>query len=159
MEYRVQDGARLLTFEGELLSFVSSERDTSPRWTELSLYRTVSGKFVITQVGQTRVVHLSGCERVQRSNLERFVDSHPGENPDDWHYDECVGDTYNIDDLVIEDTRRWVGISEKAPDAISSLYQTRDGVRSLSWLASKLFEQAAMKDADIANAYFMEERI
>ena len=38
--YQVRDGARIVTFEGELLAEVSSERPTSPRWTELKLYKT-----------------------------------------------------------------------------------------------------------------------
>lgn len=159
MEYRVQDGSRTLTFEGELISESSSARDGAPRWTELALYKTASGKYIVTQIGRSVVLHDKNCPRIQSNGLKTFLTAHPDEDPDDWTLDECIPEEYDLGDIVVEETRRWTAVTESPAAAIECLYKTRDGARSLSWLANMLFEQAAMKDRGIADAFFTEERV
>lgn len=160
MEYRVHDGARPLTFEGELLSETTSARKGASRWTELALYKSVSGKYIVTQVGMSRVLHDKTCKRARGRLTKSFVEAHPDDDPNTWDmHDECVGGFFHIDDLVIEDTRYTALICDTADAAIESMHRDNDGVRSLSWLASELFEKAAMKDRQVADAFFTESRV
>ena len=50
----LRDNARDLKFTGEQIAFVTSKTaDKGDRWTELTLYRTGSGKLICSQVGFT----------------------------------------------------------------------------------------------------------
>lgn len=49
-----RDGETNLAFEGELLALVSTESDRKMRWSEYSIYRTASGKWVVAGVGRSR---------------------------------------------------------------------------------------------------------
>lgn len=53
--HQVQDGARTITFEGELLAEVNSRTDERVRWIELRLFRTVAGTYVLAGCGRTVV--------------------------------------------------------------------------------------------------------
>lgn len=55
--FQVQDAARILEFEGQLLSDVSTETDSNPRWTEMELYRTINGQYVLCIIGRSVVYH------------------------------------------------------------------------------------------------------
>jgi len=55
--HRVQDAARYLEFEGVRLSEVSTETDAVPRWTDMALYRTDDGRYVLSIVGRSVVYH------------------------------------------------------------------------------------------------------
>lgn len=54
-------GALDLEFEGELLADVSSRLDNAPRWTEVRIYRTSTGRYVTEQIGLS--VYASEKER------------------------------------------------------------------------------------------------
>jgi hypothetical protein len=54
-QYTVPDGDRVLSFKGKLLGFASSESRFKPRWTEMSIYITEKGTYIIAGVGATRV--------------------------------------------------------------------------------------------------------
>ena len=56
MEYHLKnDGDFELEFDGELLASVSSHSPTSRRWTELNLYKTATGKYVVQSIGRSNV--------------------------------------------------------------------------------------------------------
>ena len=70
-----RDNGPDISFNGEHLSFVSSEgksRDPA-RWTELSLYRTKSGRFVCEEVGMTLQERERDRHRVEVVELEEDV--------------------------------------------------------------------------------------
>lgn len=156
--WHVRDSARrTLEFEGEKLAQVSSERRHSPRWTEMTLFRTDTGKYVISKVGHTRVLHDPACTSI-RGKLNLYVDEYPEGDPEEDNFDlhTCIGDTYYIDEIVVEETRYWAFVSESAKDIVSTLHKTEDGVRSLPRMSANLLEEAAPKDVDIAKAFSVE---
>lgn len=51
--HEVRDGSRVVRFEGSLLAEASSRWGDSPRWTELALYRTAAGTYVLAGVGRS----------------------------------------------------------------------------------------------------------
>ena len=57
--FQLQDGMQPVTFAGEQLAFASSQRDDHPvaRWTELAVYKTVTGKYVREKIGRSDVFH------------------------------------------------------------------------------------------------------
>jgi hypothetical protein len=52
-KFEVPQGERTLVIEGELLAHASSRQGLAPRWTELTLYKTVSGRYVLAGVGKS----------------------------------------------------------------------------------------------------------
>ena len=155
--YQVRDGVRLVSFDGVKLAEVSSQRSTSPRWTELTLYRTDTGRYVLSKIGRTVVLHMPGCPSII-GNLNRFVDDHPGEDPDEapWEPHVCVAADADIDELLVEETRYWAVVADTAADIIGHLHRKDGGVTVLPRLSVNLLEQAAQVDADIADGFYVE---
>lgn len=60
----VRDGSRLLRFHGQRLAFSSSERPGVQRWSELTLYQTATGEYLIQKVGRSTVAHSPECHYV-----------------------------------------------------------------------------------------------
>lgn len=156
--WSVRDSARrTLEFEGEKLAEVSSERAHSPRWTEMKLYRTDSGKYVLSKVGRSRVLHDPSCTAIN-DKLNLFVDEFPEGDPERDKFDlhTCIGETYYIDEIVVEETRYWAFVSESAHDIVKTLHKNEGGVRSLPRMSANLLEEAVPKDAEIAEAFTVE---
>lgn len=68
-----------LSFDGTLLSDVSSRTDSSPRWTEIRIYHTATDKFVCEIVGESlvsgeeprRKAIVANTPKALRKSLER----------------------------------------------------------------------------------------
>jgi hypothetical protein len=58
--YTIKDATHSVQFDGELLAEVSTETDTAVRWTELELYRTYHGLYLLHRIGQSLVYHRPG---------------------------------------------------------------------------------------------------
>jgi hypothetical protein len=144
----------VLTFEGELLGSASSKR-TSPRWSELRLYRTTAGTYVLEKVGRSTVVHVPGCPDILGS-LPRFEDEHPGDNPDDYWYDDCVPEIYDITTLLVEKDRHWALIADDPGQVVDALYRRKDGARHLPRLSIELLDGVIREDEALANCYRVE---
>lgn len=60
-QYRLKDSDREVQFTGELLSEVSTDNSSSPRWTEMELYKITvgpnAGKYVLSVMGRSVVYH------------------------------------------------------------------------------------------------------
>lgn len=153
--HRVQDGSRILTFEGRLLGAVSSKR-SAPRWSELRLYKTHGGSYVLEKVGRSVVLHIPGCKSVL-GKIPRFEDEHPGDDPDDGYwYDDCVPDIYDITSLLVEKDRHWALIADDPAQIIDALYRRRDGARHLPRLSIELLEKVSREDREISGSYLVE---
>lgn len=57
MTIRVRDVTRVVEFEGRLLAEVSTTTPVSVRWTEMALYKTRAGRYVLSIVGCSDVYH------------------------------------------------------------------------------------------------------
>ena len=160
-EFVVRDGYRRIGFSGDLLAKASSKRPGVWRWTELALYRTANGVYILQKVGASRVMHVRDCPEVV-DNLPRFQAVYPGEDPDDdeFLFCDCVPDIYDFPSLLVESDRHWAQINDDDPvRLIKSLMRykvdKKTGTRTY-WFpraSSKLLEQAAELDWGIAAAY------
>lgn len=160
--FAVRDGSRLVTFDGELLGMSSSQRNSSPRWSEYRLYKTTTGVYVLEKVGRSVVVHMPGCPDIVNP-LNRFEQEHPGKDPTDgwWFCESCINDYsgpagYDITALLVENDRHWVIISEEPEQIMDALYRRKGGARSLPRLSLDLLETVARVDQAIADVYRIE---
>jgi hypothetical protein len=160
--FNVRDGARNITFLGWKLSEASSQTDESVRWTELTLYKTVSGNYVLAKVGCSDVFHSEDCERENKGkrhvNLDEAADQ-AGFSPDEeLEYlfapcPECKPD-FDVSPVWVEKDLYSVVVHPTAEVAVNAMYQTkRDRPRSLSRIARKLLDDAAAKDKDVRKVY------
>jgi hypothetical protein len=61
-DYEVKDGFRTICFKGWFLGEADSTiTGNEPRWTELSLYKTTTGHYVLQKVGRSDVFHNETC--------------------------------------------------------------------------------------------------
>lgn len=153
-KFVVQDGFRRITFDGDLLAKASSERPQPRRWTDLALYRTAGGTYILEKVGSSRVTHVRDCPDVVE-DLPRFQEVYPGEDPDDpeFEYHSCVPEVFVFPDLLVEKDRYWAQISENPTSVIKSLMRYRDHSRWLPRLSMQLLERASELDPEIRRAY------
>lgn len=63
-EMVARDGVRILRFAGERLAHASSARRGAQRWSELVLYRTAGGEYILQKIGRSSVAHDPECELV-----------------------------------------------------------------------------------------------
>lgn len=156
----VRDGARRITFDGQLIGSASSRRHDSPRWSEYKLYKTVSDTYVLEKVGRSIVVHMPGCSEII-SQLDRFQNRHPGSDPADgwWFCENCTADGHNITALLVENDRSWVTITDDPREVIDALYRRKGGARSLQRISLALLEQASRADDKISSAFYTTERL
>lgn len=144
--YQVRDGARLLTFEGELLGFISSEEAGKARWTEMSIYKTVGGSYILEKVGRSLMLHMPGCKDI-RGTIPRFQTAHPGDDPDNgYEFHDCVPDEYDFPQLLIEEDRYWATIAEDPRRIIEALYRKKDGIRHMPRISIDLLDIVSAKD-------------
>lgn len=153
--YQVRDGSRLLTFEGELLGSISSRRD-DPRWTEMAVYRTVGGSYVLEKVGRSVLTHMPGCPEII-GNIPRFQAAHPGDDPDDGYvYHHCVPDIYDFTQLLVEEDRYWAVIAKDPANIVDALYRRRQGTRHLPRIGIELLEQVSEADPQFGAQWRVE---
>jgi len=54
--FRLEDvNGQPFRFEGRMLAHTSSELARKPRWTEVQIFQTIGGKYVVNLIGQTRL--------------------------------------------------------------------------------------------------------
>ena len=154
---QVRDGSRLISFRGKLTAEVSSERPGASRWQELRLFRTDGGSYVLEKVGRSVLTHMPGCPRII-GKLPRFQEAYPGGDPEDgFWYDDCVPETYDFPQLLVEEDRFWAIIAEEPDQIVEALYRKKQGSRQLPRISLDLLEQAAKEDPAIGDAYLVEK--
>lgn len=160
--YRVRDGqTRIIEFDGTLLGEVSSRRAQGPRWTELRLYKTDAGVYVLEKVGASVVIHAPGCPDMI-GNLPRFQDQHPGADPSDdswWLCERCMSNpqaTRDITKLLVETNRHWAIISENPAEIVDALYRRKNGARSMPRMSLDLLDEAGKTDPAILDSFRAE---
>lgn len=159
-QYTVRDGrTRVIEFDGELLADVSSRRPGAPRWTELRLYRTDGGVYVLEKIGASTVLHATDCTEPMNP-LPRFQDQYPGQDPTDgsfWWCEVC-GERAALDitALRVEEYRYWGSIAEDPAEIIGQLYRRKDGARAMQRMSLDLLEEAGERDEAVRDAYRRE---
>jgi hypothetical protein len=152
--YEVKDGSRTLKFSGQLLGESSSYRGDSYRWIEFKLYRTETGKYILSRIGVSRVFHSSTCLLVKKYGLSEV---HPTELRDEAiPCNEC-NPSEDLPLLFPEKDRTWAQVSDHAGPVLDALYkQDHNGARYLTHVAQRLLEQASAEDANIDLVYRVE---
>jgi hypothetical protein len=139
----------LLTFDGTLLATITSERDSSPRWTEMSVYKTDQGTYILEKVGKSTVTHLPGCKDII-GKLPRFQEAHPGADPDNFEYHSCVTEEYDFTELLCEEDRYWSTIASDPAKIVDALYRKRAGERHMPRISLDLLTAASEADPALA---------
>ena len=158
--FKVRDGqTRVIEFEGRLLAEVSSRRSAAPRWTELRLYQTDAGVYVLEKVGASVVVHAPNCPDILGSLL-RFQETYPGADPSDgnWWFCERCGDlaVRDITSLLVEANRYWAIIAEDPAQIVDALYRRKNGARSMPRMSLDLLDEAGKTDPAILDSFRAE---
>ena len=149
--YRLHDGTRVIKFSGSILGQASSGDEDSLRWSEFTLYKTQSGKYILHRVGKSRVYHTTWCHRGLESTPREAI-------TDDWvPCDKCKPHLTRDSVVCPEKTRNKVIMTPTAESVVKSLYmKDADNVFYLTNVAKCLLEEASDNDSDIEKAYTEE---
>lgn len=153
--YTVKDGIRSLQFDGKEIASSTSRSSYKNRWIEFNLYRTASGRFVLSRVGMSRYFHQKGCSIVKRNNIH----SVPAENLAESLIEcgDCRPSRVSDLDLYPESPRFWAQTIESAEGVVSSLKKVDEhGTEYLTDVAKRLLEEAASVDQEIYDAFYTE---
>jgi len=150
-DQQVRDGRRLLVFDGQLLASISSrESPEKDRWTQMSVYLTQGGSYVLEKVGRSVRVHMPNCAEPLK-DLPLFQATHPGDDPEDGYSwcERCspaLGEEYDFTTLLCEEDRYWAVISTEPEVIIDSLYRKRDGYTRLPRISVQLLTDLCLID-------------
>lgn len=156
--FHVIDGRRPVSFIGWQIGQADSQNGEDVRWTELSMYKTLTGKYVIEKIGRSDVIHSDTCRRTSKGKrYETLAEARE---------EKEARDNETLEDLFVpcpdcapayDTTPVWaerdissISSFPTADDAIRSLYRgdRRDGAgaATLSRVARALLESAASVD-------------
>lgn len=170
--YRVRDNSRYYAFTGVRLSLVSSENDAKPRWTDIAVYRTNGGMYVVHRVAVTTVVHHDACPIVERyhrryANIASIAADEFG--PDSRvPCSECMPTTADSTasekyrqhmhtdpaSLRFERDRHVVAVVDTPEDAIQALHTVKRGEKMLGPLAGSALTMAADRDPYLSSVWY-----
>lgn len=157
---KVNDGPRILQFEGEEIGFSTSERPGAARWIEFTLYKTAGdGQYVLSRVGPSNVYHTPGCRFSTRKHLEPVPWSALAEGAVPCHrvpdvIDGCrpVEDEFPL--VCIEDDETWARVYQTPDQVLQGLMKhDKRGGLYLTAVARRLLEDASNRDPGIAGAF------
>lgn len=154
--YELKNGEQTVKFTGERLAHRSSRRDDNDlRWTEVAIYRTTGGNYVVQKVGRSRVYHRGGQPCTSGDKIpftETFVSSELAPCP------RCKPDRYTtINGFTRETDRHTVHVSETPQGAVEVCYSTDDnGVLYLTRQARDALGEAASRDAALRAAFLVQ---
>ena len=141
---------RMVQFTGTMLSTASSQRPDALRWTEITIYRTQAGKYVVHKVGRTVVFHRPN------EKCTSGVDGRPYMTDQHLPCPKCKPD--RGDNRVMTETdRHTVHITETADGVVECAHtQDDDGTTYLTRPARSALERASEQDPAIHSAYYVQ---
>lgn len=147
-------------WDGWLLARESTALTRSRRWTEMEVYRTVAGHYVLRVLGCSVVYHVHGsaCNtgdpmlgRDMDEDMEPCYDCAPPANYQDEEHDETVFDV----DVEIPTIK-----SADTPEDLIIAMRTRKGrVGELSFLAARVLRSLKSVDGDVRRVVGKPERL
>lgn len=159
--FQMKDGQRPITFMGRELASADSQYGDEKRWTELTLYMTSGGKYVLEKVGRSDVFHSPLCRRKSKgkeyADLNAALDDILTDDDEDCEpkdrfvpCEDCTPD-YDVTPAWVEQDIPTVAVHESTDELMKSLYHRDVGTsRFLSRVARDLLEKAALVDSAIA---------
>lgn len=151
-------------FSGKRLGSASTEKDDSVRWTEIHLYLTDGGNYVIERLGQSLVYHLTKTECDKGTGMlvkgkHIHQESEPCDRcrpltPEDEGFDPEQVFTH-------EKMLSSVEVVEQPEDLQNalSMYDRKRRVMRISHVASQALHEAAGNDPRLLNALIKRVRI
>jgi|ERR1035438_6032278 hypothetical protein len=131
-QYTVVDRSRSIIFTGTLLGHASSAGENKNRWTEITIYLTDGGQYIVAGIGQSTV------------------------KKGDLAWDKHLG--HEVLAKEDETPHCWVHVCDSAEGAVSMLHQKgNDGVRYITDVARAALEAAILQNAALADAFLVEE--
>lgn len=153
--FRVHDQHQVLEFEGERIGFASTETPDTVRWTEIEIYRTTAGNYVVHRVGASVVYHdaKAHCASGSLTTPAALLNEDP--NADHEPCDRCRPAPISRLDPKFQIRReadRHSADPAKTPEELVKrlLLQRPNGTSYLSAVARDALTQAARMDAGIA---------
>lgn len=153
--FNVRDGQRTLTFVGWKIAEADSQVGTDARWTELGLYRTLTGKYVLEKVGRSDVFHSPKCTRKSKGVQFDDLDSVPDvDEHEDLEYQfipcEDCRPTYDMTPVWVERDISAATVLETAEQVVESLFRREsNNTRFISRVSRALLEDAVRNDEEI----------
>jgi hypothetical protein len=157
--FQVKDGPRNLSFVGWKLGEADSRTTgEEARWTELSLYKTTTGRYVLQKVGCSDVFHNETCNpkrgrRYDNLDLAADLNDVDPELALEEVYVLCGECNPSYDDQPVWVERDIFAASTfgSVEELLEALYRpdTKKSSRFLSRVARSLLEQATEKDDEI----------
>lgn len=150
-----QDAGPTYSFSGRLLGHATTEREDSFRWTEIDIYKTDGGNYIIVRLGKSLIYHEGDSEcttmgvPIKGERIRR--DAEPCERcdpkvPEDDDFDPeelFVAEKTFCGAEIVEDPK-------KVADALSTWDKGKQ-MRRLSSVASEALHKAAATDPDLLN--------
>ena len=155
----LRNGDQRVHFDGELLSSASSEHGyqgaRKPRWTEISIYRTDEGKYVVSKIGKSRVVHVSMQCRIIKNNEDPFQPMDLSGGPGDMILCTNCWKRGELSKIGYLENEHATAVPADLPrGAVAACYsRDQNGLWSLSWLAQDALLDACDHDPDLEAAY------
>lgn len=151
-QFDVRDNSRHLTFTGVKLAASSSNSGEDLRWTDFTLWRTSTGKFVLQKVGRSVIFHSDRCRR--RSKGDRYDGLSDVNEVKEFSPCPSCKPTKSVTPVWVERDIFQAVVHEDASALLRALYRTDDdGVPYLSRVARTLLESASKTDSDISRAF------
>ena len=158
--FETKDGPRTITFVGWLLG----EADSRPtgeqpsRWTELVLFKTIGGQYLLEKVGRSDVFHNESCEPKKGRRWENLFEALPENIDDDTEPEDffvacerCMPEFMDRPVWVEKDIHT-TSMFSSAYEVLQALYRpdTRNTANQyLSRVARALLDQAVERDEAI----------
>lgn len=152
--YTVADGNKIISFDGVLLSEVSSRWGDKVRWSEFALYKAVGDQYILSKIGKSILCHVAGCPDT-KPGLPRFQMINPGLDPDDDGFElceTCIGETYDYTQLLIERDWNYACVSTDIKDITHQLFRKKNGEQQVTKIGLSLLEEAAKLDGNVGLA-------
>lgn len=164
--YELANFDRILRFKGTLLASATSRRnqnDDALRWSEIVIYKTEGGSYVVHKIGKSRVYHGGPQEcgaNGGKPTTSRVVTT-------SWPADRVVdliscpvckpGPLNDIHHIKVEQDRGSTSVSSTPRGVVESCHnQDDDGVAYLPKLAERVLRDASNTDPLIRDAFQVE---
>lgn len=154
-DFQIPDrNGRQVVFTGVLLAKGSSDDGKVMRWSEIELYRTQAGKYVIHTIGQSSVFHQASsiCSRdAQPLSLEELSKDRLGQLSSCRRCRPALAG-----DVLMEQPRHAVIVADEARGVVNQLWsKDEDGTHFMTKLNERVLEQASDSDEQLRDAWLV----
>lgn len=147
--YKVRDGLDVIEFVGERIGHASTRKPDKVRWTEVDIYRTRAGNYVVVRVGASVQYHRAGSKCASGITITGYQIGASSEPCDVCDPDVPEDVEFNPEEsFVHEVTRSQADVVEDAESVRRVLEHANPSPSTprLSWVAREALRIAAAVD-------------